>query len=141
MKKILFILFLATVGISGAAMAQKPEVITSDKTGWHKIGENKVDFIRDRDEMMVMGANRFAKIKFKVEHEAIHISSVEVYYESGDKQVAAVDISLKAGEESKTIDLDGGERNVKKIVFVYKSISNQKGKKADLEIWGLKTNK
>ncbi len=140
MKKILFIFFIAMAGMSASAIAQKPELITSDKTGWHKIGETKADFIRDRDEIKVMGANRFAKIKFIVDKESIHITSMEVYYESGDKQDIAIDLPLKAPGESKIIDLDGGERNVKRIVFVYKSISNEKGKKAHVEIWGLKTN-
>jgi len=141
MKKILFIFFLGMAGLSSSVMAQTPQVITSDKTGWHKIGETKADFIRDRDEIRVLGANRFAKIKFKVEHQSIHITSIEVYYESGDKQDIAIDFSLNAPGESNTIDLNGGERNVKRIVFVYKSISNEKGEKAHVEIWGLKTNK
>ena len=141
MKKILFIFFLSMAGLSSSVMAQTPQVIISDKTGWHKIGETKADFIRDRDEIRVLGANRFAKIKFKVEHQSIHITSIEVYYESGDKQDIAIDFSLNAPGESNTIDLNGGERNVKRIVFVYKSISNEKGEKAHVEIWGLKTNK
>jgi len=141
MKKILFIFLFSLTTISASVMAQKPELITSDKTGWHKIGETKADFIRDRDEIRVMGANRFAKIKFKVEHQSIYITSIEVYYESGDKQDIAIDFSLNAPGESNTIDLNGGERNVKRIVFVYKSISNEKGEKAHVEIWGLKTNK
>ena len=140
-KKILFIYLFTLATIGASVMAQIPQLITSDKSGWHKIGETKADFIRDRDEISVMGANRFAQIKFKVEEQSIYITSIEVYYESGDKQDIAIDLPLKAPEESRIIDLNGGERNVKKIVFVYKSISNEKGKKAHVEIYGLKTNK
>jgi len=42
--------------------------------------------------------------------------------------------------ESRVIDLNGGERNLKKIVFVYKTLPNRKDEKAHVEIWGLKTN-
>jgi len=141
MKKILFILLFTFVAIGSKVMAQQLEIITSDQTGWHKIGETKADFIRDTDEIKVLGANRFAKIKFKVAEQSIHITSIEVYYESGDKQNVPIDFTLNAPGESNTIDLDGGERNVKRIVFRYKSISNEKGKKAHVEIYGLKTNK
>jgi hypothetical protein len=64
---------------------------------------------------------------------------LEVYYESGDKQDIQVRSPLKAGMESRVIDLNGGERSLKRIVFVYKTLPNQKDEKAHVEIWGLKT--
>ena len=45
-----------------------------------------------------------------------------------------------AGNESRVIDLNGGERSLKKIVFVYKTLPNQKAEKAEVAVWGLKTN-
>ena len=41
---------LATLILS-AANAQKPAVVVSDKTGWHKIGETTVDFKKEKDEV------------------------------------------------------------------------------------------
>jgi len=38
------------------------------------------------------------------------------------------------------IDLKGVEKDLKKIVFVYKTIPNQTADKATIEVWGLKTN-
>ena len=140
MKKVLMITLLAISGSYGIAFAQKPEVIVSDKTGWHKIGETTVDFAKDRDEILVMGADKFASIKFKVTDAAIDLINLEVYYESGDKQDVKVNMPIKFAGESRTIDLNGGERSLKKIVFVYKTLANSKDKKAHVEIWGLKTN-
>lgn len=139
MKKVVMMMMLA-VASCGAAFAQKPEVITSDKTGWHKIGETTVDFKKDNDEIVLFGADRFATIKFKVTDAPIDLISLEIVYESGDNQMVSVNMPIKAPGESRTIDLKGGERNVKKIKFVYKTLPNHKDEKAHVEIYGLKTN-
>jgi hypothetical protein len=139
MKKLAIILFsIAT--ISGKLFAQQPAVVASDKTGWHKIGETTVNFEKDKDEVVVMLADKFAKLKFKVTDAPIDLTSCEVYYESGDKQDIMINMPLKAMGESKVFDLNGGERNLKKIVFMYKTVANANDKKAHVEIWGLKTN-
>ena len=104
------------------------------------IGETTVDFKKETDEVAVIGADRFATIKFKVTVAPIELVSAMVYYEEGDPQNISIKMKIKAPGESKTIDLNGGERNIKKIVFVYKTLPNQKDVKAKVEIWGLKTN-
>ncbi len=140
MKKLILSSILATVGICGIVYAQQPAVIVSDKTGWHRIGETTVDFQKESDEILVMGADRFASIKFKVEDAPIDLISMEVFYESGDTQVVNINMPIKKKGESRTIDLKGGERDLKKIVFVYKTLANRKDTKASVEVWGLKTN-
>jgi hypothetical protein len=140
MKKLVTIILIAILGNFGTAFAQKPAVILSDKTGWHRIGKVTVDFAKDKDQIDVLGANRFAKIKFKVEKEPIDLISLEVYFDSGDKQDIVVNSKIKEAGESQVIDIKGGERSLKKIVFVYKTLPNRKDKKAKVEVWGLKTN-
>ena len=140
MKKTLMIILLAVAGSFSTANAQQPAVITSDKTGWHKIGETTVNFQKEKDEILVVGADRFAAIKFKVTDAPIDLKDLEVYYESGDKQDVKINMPIKMAGESRVIDLNGGERNLKKIVFVYKTLPNRKDEKAHVEIWGLKTN-
>ncbi len=140
MKKAILIILITIAGSYGKMTAQTPAVIMSDKTGWHKIGERSVDLTRDRDEIMVTGADRFSSIKFIVTEASIDLMDLEVYYESGDKQDIKINTPILAGKESRVIDLNGGERNLKTIVFVYKTLANQKSEKATVEVWGLKTN-
>ncbi len=140
MKKIIVIALLAIVGMNYSAMAQNPKVVVSDKKGWHKIGETTVDFAKDRDEVSVIGADKFAALIFKVTDAPIDLIDIEVFYESGDNQKVSVNFPIKAPGQSKEIDLNGGERSIKKIVFVYKTLPNRKDVKAHVEIWGLKTN-
>jgi len=142
MKKSLIMLLLAVVGSFGIASAQTPSVMITDEAGWHKIGERTVDFNKDRDEISVLGSDRFASLKFKVTEATIDLVSLEVMFESGDNQNVMISQSVKSPGESRVIDLKGGaERSIKKIVFVYKTLPNSKDEKASVEIWGLKTNK
>ena len=64
MKKILSILLLALApAFAIPTFAQKPAVITNDKTGWHKIGETTVNMKSEKDEIVVMGKDRFKSLK------------------------------------------------------------------------------
>jgi hypothetical protein len=148
MKKLIILLF--AVASCGMLQAQKDntkgkgekkvEVVTSDKTGWHKIGKMTASFKKEREVMVVSGADRFASIKIKAMDADIEITDLEVYYENDTKQDIEVRETIKAGTESRVIDLNGGERKLKKITFVYKTVPNSSNEKAELVVWGLKTN-
>lgn len=140
MKKSLLIIFLALAGISNTIMAQQPKVVVSDKSGWHKIGETTVKFEREKDEVLIMGADKFAALKFKVTDAAIDLISAEVHYDDGTSENIDIHIPLKMAGETKVYNIKGGERDLKKVVLVYKTVPNSKDEKAHVEIWGLKTN-
>jgi hypothetical protein len=141
MKKTIFLGLLVITMCLGKAFAQQPAVVVSDKTGWHKIGETKVNFDQDHDEVMVMAANRFAALKFKVTDAPLELIDLDVYFEDGTSKNVKIGYAIKtAGESSRAIDLPGSEQNLKKITFRYKTMGNDKSKKAHVEIWGLKTN-
>ena len=144
MKKVLVISLLAIAGSFATASAQTKDnstkLVISDAKGWHKIGETTVNFQKEREEILVLGSDRFASLKFKVTEAPIQLTDMEVYYQSEDKQVVKINSSIEAPGESRVIDLNGGERTIKKIVFVYKTLPNHKDIRAHVEIWGLKTN-
>jgi hypothetical protein len=142
MKKTFLFLLLAVAGSYGAAYGQNQnnKVVVSDKTGWHKIGETYVDFKRDRDEINVLGADRFASLQFAVTEAPVHVMKLEVQYEDGSMKEVPVDMILEPGAESKIIDLKGAESNVKKVIFVYHTVGGRHDEKAHVELWGMKTN-
>ncbi len=97
-------------------------------------------FEKDRDEIDVLGADSFADIVFKVADAGMRLQHLEVYFENGSKQEIDLRSEIPAGGQSRVIDLNGGERALKKIVFVYKTLPDRTDEKAHVEIWGLKTN-
>lgn len=141
-KLILFSLLVA--GSYGTMFSQKPAVVVSDKDGWHKIGETTVDFKTEIDEIVVLGADKFSSIKIKVDKAPIRLETFDIYFEDGGKQSVSILKEIKNPGETREVKIDGGERDIEKISFVYKTVSNQKDnmkdKKAHLEIWGYKTN-
>lgn len=139
MKKVLIMMVLAVAGWLGKTSAQTPAVVWSEKSGWHKIGEKMVDLKMEKDEILVMGADKFASLKFKVVDASIEILSAEVIFEAGDKQSIPVNTPLTAGTETRIYELTGGDREIKKISFRYKTLPNVKDKRARVEIWGFKS--
>lgn len=138
MKKIA--VFAMLVLANCTAMFAQTDVVISDKDGWHKLGETTVDFKTDTDEISVIGADRFGYIKFKVTEAPIHLVSFDIYFESGDKQTVKIGKEIKHPGESRSVELVGGERSIKKVVFVYHTVPNFKDKKSHVELWGMKTN-
>jgi hypothetical protein len=141
MKKVLSLILFALAVSYGTASSQQTTVISKDTLGWYKIGEAKVDFKKDRDEITILGADQFKSIKLKIYNAPIDLKDLEIYFENGKKQDVKVNKLIQTAGESPVIDLEGGgERNLKKINFVYKTEPSNMDLKAYVEVWGLKTN-
>ncbi len=120
--------------------SQKPGVVISDKDGWHKIGETMADFSTEKDEIAVIGADKFNSLKLRVEKAPIRLETFDVYFEDGSSQSVSILKELKDPGETREVKIDGGERAIKKVVFVYHTVANMKDKKAHVELWGHKSN-
>jgi len=140
MKKVMIIAIalFAVMGIVNSSYAQTPGVVTNNSAGWHKIGEVKASFKMENESISVLGADRFKSIKLKVTDAPINIENVRVFYENGESEEINVRSDLKAGAETRVIDLKGPSQELKKIVFTYKTLPNSKEDKAHVELYGLK---
>jgi hypothetical protein len=138
MKKAVVLFFALFVALANVTFAQEPGVVVSNKAGWHKIGEVKASFKMENESIAVLGADKFKSIKLKVTDAPINIERVQVFYESGEMEEIPVRSELKAGAETRTIDLKGSTQELKKVVFTYKTIANNKDEKAHVELYGLK---
>jgi hypothetical protein len=136
MKKIMLLVVMLVVAQLNLAHAQKPGVVVSDKAGWHKIGEIKADFKVEKESIVVMGADMFKSIKLMVTDAPINIVSLKVYYEDGQVDDVTVRSEIKAGGETRAIDVK--MKDIKKVEFVYKTVSNAKEDKAHVELYGMK---
>ncbi|MGC4039518.1 MAG: hypothetical protein QM710_01625 [Flavobacterium sp.] len=136
-KKIVLLLLLTAS--PAIVLAQVPKVVISDKNGWHKIGETRVDFKNETDKIMIVGARRFASIKIKVTDAPIYLESFDIVFDGNEKKMVPVGLEFKVPRETKVVDF-GGEKNVKRIDFKYKTAGGST-QKAHIEVWGYKTNK
>ncbi|AEW00425.1 hypothetical protein A4D02_24160 [Niastella koreensis] len=118
--------------------AQKPEVITNNKAGWHKIGKASVDFKTDKDKFIIIGKDRYKALQVKVKDAPVHMESMQVAYEGGGTEDVALKTQFKPGGESRTIELKNGSAEIKNVTFVYHTVNNASNEKAEIELWGLK---
>jgi hypothetical protein len=126
------------VGVN--SYAQKPAVVISNEPGWHKIGEISADFKMDSESISVHGADEFTAIKLKVTDAPLNIERLQVFYESGDMEEINVRSQINENAETSVINLKHPDRDIQKVTFTYKTVANSKGEKAEVELYGLKTN-
>jgi hypothetical protein len=138
MKKVMLVYFAMSALLINVAFAQEPGIMLSDKPGWHKIGEVKADFKMENESISVLGADKFKSILLKVTDAPINIEGIQVFYESGEMEEFDVKNELKAGSETKKLDMKGGAQEIKKVTFTYKTVANQQDEKAHVELYGLK---
>ena len=138
MKKLTLVFAVLAAVLVNFAYAQTPSVMLSDKPGWHKIGEVKADFKMENQSIAVLGKDKFKSILLKVTDAPINIENITVVFENGETQDVNVKSELKAGAETRQIDLKGGSPEIKQVKFSYKTLPNQKDDKAHVELYGLK---
>jgi len=96
---------------------------------WQILGKKKVNRMVDRDTIQVKAAKgTFTKIKLKVKKSGVHFLDVKVYFSNGEVFDVSVKKFIKAGHETRVIDLPGKRRKIKKVVFWYDTNGLKKGK-------------
>jgi len=139
MKKIIYACLIAAGSIvTFNASAQKPAVVKDGEPGWHRIAGLEASFQKDNESVHIMGNDEFTALRFRVEDAPIQIERMQVFYESGDMEDLDVKAKMKEGETSKVFKLKHAGRDISKIAFTYATVENDKSKKAELEIYGLK---
>lgn len=106
--------------------------LTSQAAGpWTLLGSCKVHGHKDYDEIVVTASQGdFKAIKLFVQHEGIDFDRVVVHYGNGSTDKVDIRNFVPAGGETRVIDLAGGDRIIRKVVFYYKSnpATSKKGK-------------
>jgi hypothetical protein len=68
----------------------------------------------------------------------VEFVDLSVVYENDTKQDIPVRSLIRAGGETRVMDLEGTDRAIKKIVLTYKTVPNAEKDKSHIEIWGMK---
>lgn len=95
---------------------------TSQTNLWERLGSRKVSYVGDHDEMMVTAREgTFRALKIKVEKADVHIDHIVVHYRHGRPESLPVRSFIKAGGETRKLDLKGRNRIIRKVDFYYKT--------------------
>ncbi|HKY07463.1 MAG TPA: hypothetical protein VJQ55_04445 [Candidatus Binatia bacterium] len=111
------ILCLLTAGYAAAA------------SGWERLGARDVEFRGDRDTIDVgRHEGRFKQLQIRVKGAPIEIDDMVVTFGNDEKFHPKVAYRFPEGSGSRTIDLPGDRRSIKRIDFRYRSVSKREGK-------------
>ena len=136
MKK--FITGLSSVFLVAALLAPlfSFNTLNDSPPKWEKLGQRKVNFMLDRDEI---GVGRFegffTALQIKVKRGPINMHKMVVHFHNGETKELELRNNFTAGSESRVIDLPGNNRIIDKVVFWYDT-KNFSGSRAVVELWG-----
>ena len=102
---------------------------TAAQARWEQLGCQKVGFLVDKDVIKVgRGEGKFKAIRLKVEGNKVYMMDLKVIYANGQPDDIAVRDEIRAGGETRPLDLKGERgRAIKEIQMVYRSQPNFKG--------------
>lgn len=122
-------------GCGGKRAAARAADADNDRVEF--LGERKVNFGGDVDTILV-GANDglFRAIRIEVDGSALEMWDIDVHFGNGGHEDFNTRLHFEEGSWSRRIDLRGGERIIKKVVFKYKS-KNRKTGRATVKLYGI----
>ena len=95
---------------------------------WEQLGCQSVGFIKDRDLINVgRKEGRFTAIRLKVSRNKVFFEEVKVVYGNGEPDVLPVKSDIRAGGQTRPLDLKGQDRFIDKVELVYRSRPSFKG--------------
>lgn len=109
---------------------------TSAAVKWDFLGQKTVDFGADRDQIVVTAKEGvFKRIKLQVRKAPVEFNKVVVHYRNGSTESIVLRDHIRAGGETRAIDLKGNNRIIKKVVFYYNS-KIRAGRKGIVKLYG-----
>ena len=104
--------------------------------GWELLGEQKVNFVRDKDEIEVKSRSKFTAIRFKVEDREAQLNYLKIYFDNGDKLEPSLKDVISTDQYSRYIELGAEGRFIDKIEFKYRTTGNILKGRASVLIFG-----
>lgn len=125
--------------IAGPAQAQRRQ--GPPPPAWVKLGERSVGFGVDRDSIQVGRQDgRFRALKLAVRGADIFLIDLKVTYGNGQTEDLVVRAPIRAGSETRALDLSGEARVIQRVDFVYRARPGFAGR-AIVELFGLADNR
>lgn len=125
LTSILFVLFAGASTVS----AQK----------WEDLGSKEV---KDRSEQdtwhLGVGKGQFRRLKITVQYRPVKFYKLEVTYGNGQKQSFEIRNLIRAGGETRALDLDGTDRYIDKVDVWYEAATVRRGVRSQVTLYGLK---
>jgi len=131
MKNLIYLIVLCSFSIVACGSTKNAQI-----GNWEKLGAKKVNYGLDKDVIKV-GAREggFKKLKVAVTGGALNLHKMTVVYKNGEREKLNLKHNFNKNSDSRVIDLNGGKRFIKEIVFWYDT-KNKSRNKATVHVFG-----
>ena len=128
-------LILVAAALAGGA-ATAPTVAAGPALDWVLLGTRTVNDRADHDVIAVTGARGdFTRIKLTVQRFSVDFHRVVVHFGNGEKQEVELRSTIRAGGETRAIDLEGTDRVINRVEFWYDA-NTIRGRRAVVRLYG-----
>lgn len=101
---------------------------TAAQARWDQLGCKQVGFLVDKDVIRVgRREGKFTAIRLKVTGNKVYMTDLKVIYANGAPDDIPVRNEIRAGGQTRPLDLKGERRAINQIEMVYRSQPNFKG--------------
>ena len=112
--------------------------VTPAPGDWIRLGSKKVNFRLDRDEILVTARDgKFRKIRLEVSGASVNFHDITIVFGDGSRQKVNVRKTIHEGQSTRVIDLKGGRRVIRKVIFVYDTRNNE-NRKGKVTLYGMR---
>jgi hypothetical protein len=139
MRLVLGLLFILSVGDAVNAQGSNRWSSTPQTYGrWTYLGQANVDGNVDRDRISVgRGRGRFQRLQIRVERAPIEFQRVIVHYANGRSEEVEIRQRIRAGGQTRAIDLRGDDRNIDSVEFLYSRGGWRYGRTPRVRLYGV----
>jgi hypothetical protein len=120
------------VGAAGTASARE-----HGRGNWEELGCRSVGFLVDHDTIPVgRREGRFKAIRLEVSGNTVFMNDLKVVYANGQPDDIPVRSEIRAGGQTRPLDLKGSDRAIREVNLTYRAKPSFKGA-AKVCVWGL----
>ena len=123
--------------ISASAPAQIVVGRPGARPAWRDLGTTVVSYGVSRDAINVFDNSFFRALKFKVWDAPLEMFEAEVIYANGSRDRVPIRHVIRRGEESSALNLRGGSRRIRQVVFTYRFVPGFTGRRAKITLFGI----
>lgn len=134
----LVISILMAVVMSSCGSSRKTMVV---EEGWEKLGERKVNFVRDRDEIDITSETKYTAVVFMVRDGDVHLNDVEIHFTNGDRLTPLLDDDISQDQYSRVVEIDREGKLIDKVAFKYRSTGNLLKGRASVIVLGKRADR
>lgn len=132
----LLLLSLFFVTDFATAHTAATEITLDNPPRWEKLGQRRVNFSLDRDEILVTAREgSFTALRLHAELAPLNFHRCVVHFANGTTQTFQINQNVRAGQTSRLLDLSGNRRIITKVVFWYDT-KNRARRRGRVELWG-----